>query len=303
MTTSSRGITISVPARRAFAALQAVSPAAAARLVERWFFTPPRVTVTAEARRLLRSGRRFGLRAHGRPVVGWAWGSGPTVYLTHGWGSCAGRLGAFVHPLLEAGFRVVAFDAPGHGASGRGLSSMPEFARALQAVVDRHGPARAVVAHSLGAAATALAASWGLAAERLALLAPAADPAAFAQAFATALGVRSDVMTRMRANSERRLRFSWSELDVCAIAARMTAPVLVVHDRSDDVVPFAEGAAIAASWPGARLLPTDGLGHRGMARDATVVAEVVRFVTGSSAPLSESAALEHELFYRETRWR
>src|SRR3712207_4760890 len=129
-----------------------------------------------------------------------------------------------------------------------------------------------------------------------------ANPAAFAHSFATALGARPDVMARMRANSERRLRFSWSDLDVCAIAARMTAPALLVHDRSDDVVPFAEGAAIAATWPGARLLSTEGLSHRRILSDPAVVAEVVRFIAGSAAMMSETAALEHELFYRETRW-
>jgi hypothetical protein len=61
---------------------------------------------------------------------------------------------------------------------------MPEFARALCAVAQRYGPPRAVVAHSLGAAATTLAANWGMAAERFALLAPAGNPAAFAEEFA-----------------------------------------------------------------------------------------------------------------------
>jgi pimeloyl-ACP methyl ester carboxylesterase len=300
---ASRSITIPTAMRRAFAALQSVSPALAARLAERLFFTAPRVGMTSEALHLVRSGRRFALSTHGRSVVGWSWGAGPAVYLVHGWGSRAGQVTAFVRPLLEAGFRVVAFDAPGHGESGRGLSSMPEFARALQAVVERHGSARAVIAHSLGGAATALAASWGLRAGRFVLLAPSADPAAYAQAFASALGVRPDVMTRLRANSERRLRFRWSDLDVCAMGARMTAPLLLVHDRGDTIVPFAEGAAIAASWPGARLLPTDGLSHRRLLSDPAVVAEAVRFVAGSSPPLSESAALEHELFYRDTRWR
>ncbi|MGH8622863.1 MAG: alpha/beta fold hydrolase, partial [Burkholderiales bacterium] len=141
--------------------------------------------------------------------------------------------------------------------------------------------------------------------ERFALLAPAADPAAFADAFAAVQGARPDVMAHLRANSERRLRFRWADLDVCALATRMTARLLVVHDQGDDVVPFAEGAAIAASWPDARLLPTTGLGHRGVVRDPAVVAEVVRFVAGGAAVpalLGEAAQLEHELFYRETRW-
>ena len=35
---------------------------------------------------------------------------------------------------------------------------------------------------------------------------------------------------------------------------------------------------IAAAWPGARLLTTDGLGHRRVLRDAGVVAEAAGFV-------------------------
>lgn len=315
MSTLPRGVVIPAPARLAFGAVQAMSPTLAARLVERWFFTPPRTTLSTEAKAFVRMGQRFTVLVDGRAVVGWTWGAGPVIYLVHGWGGLGGRLGAFARPLVEAGCMVVTFDAPGHGESGRGLSSMPEFARALRAVAERHGPARAVVAHSLGGAAAALAAGWGgwggrrgLAAERFALLAPSADPAAFADAFATVLGARPDVMARVRVNSERRLRFNWTDLDVCAVASRMSAPLLVVHDEGDDIVPFAEGAAIAASWPGAQLLTTTGLGHRGILRDPAIVAAVVRFVAdaetiGGPAGAGETARLEHELFDRETRWR
>jgi pimeloyl-ACP methyl ester carboxylesterase len=292
---STRGVVIPGPARRAFGAVQAVSPLVAARLAERWFFTPPRRPLTSEGKAFLRSGRRFALRVDKRPVIGWVWGAGPAVYLVHGWGGRAGRWDAFARPLIEAGHTVVTFDAPGHGESGRGLSSMPEFARALRGVAQRYGPARAVIAHSLGAGAVALAARWGLAMERVALLAPAADPAAFAEAFAAALGARPDVMARLRANSERRLRIRWAELDVCAAAPHMSAPLLVVHDQGDDVVPFTEGAAIAASWPGARLFSTTGLGHRGVVRAPGVVAEVMQFIADAvTMPglLGETADLE-----------
>lgn len=303
---STRGVVIPTPARRMFGAVQAVSSSVAALLAERWFFTPPRRPLTSEGKAFLRSGRRFALRVDDRPVVGWAWGAGPVVYLVHGWGGRAGRWDAFARPFIEAGYMVVTFDAPGHGESGRGLSSLPEFARALRGVAERYGPARAVIAHSLGAGAVALAAQWGLAMGRVALLAPAADPAAFAEAFAGAVGVRPDVMARLRVNSERRLRIRWTELDVCAAAPHMRAPLLVVHDEGDDVVPFTEGAAIAASWPGARLFTTNGLGHRGVLRDPRVVWEVMHFVADAvTMPglLGETAQLEQEMFDRESRWR
>ncbi|MGH8826296.1 MAG: alpha/beta fold hydrolase, partial [Jiangellaceae bacterium] len=98
----------------------------------------------------------------GRSMVVESWGEGPTVYLVHGWGGWRGQLGAFVAPLVAAGHRVVAFDAPSHGDSGPGLlgtgkSLGPELADALRAVVDQHGAPSAMVAHSLGCVTTALA--------------------------------------------------------------------------------------------------------------------------------------------------
>ena len=304
-------ITIPPPVRRGFAAIQAVSPELAARAAERLFFTPMRSAGSPGIEAFLRTGRRFAMRADGRPVTGWRWGpavgQAPVIYLAHGWGSRGGRLAVYAEPLLAAGYAVVTWDAPGHGASGRGMSSMPEFARALTAVVGDHGPAHAVVAHSMGASATALAASWGLAAERFAFLAPAADPPAFATSFGHALGARPEIMARARARSEARLRFSWNNLDVCALAEGMRAPLLVVHDRDDETIPFAEGEAIAAAWPGSRLVETRGLGHRAIVRDPTVVAEVVAFVTGGDpaaalAAEQTSGWLDRYLFEPGARW-
>jgi predicted alpha/beta hydrolase family esterase len=303
---STRGLVISAPARRVFGAVQGVSPSFAARLAERWFFTPPRRSLTTEGLAFLRSGRRFTLLAGQRSVVGWTWGAGPTVYLMHGWGGRAASWYTFARSLIEIGHSVVTFDAPGHGESGRGRTSMPEFARALLAVAQRFGPARAVIAHSFGAGAVVLAARWGLKMDRVALLAPVADPSTFADAFAAALEASPDVMARLRAISERRLRMRWTEVNVCAAAPHMSAPLLVVHDWSDDVVPFSEGAAIAAAWPSARLFSTSGLGHRGVMRDPRVVAEVTQFVANAETrpwPSGQMAELEQELFDRRRRWR
>jgi pimeloyl-ACP methyl ester carboxylesterase len=274
---------IPVLVRHGFRAVQAVSPELAARAAERLFFTPPRRADTPETEAFLASGERFILPVGQRTVMGWRWGSGPVVYLAHGWGGRGGRLGAFASPLLEAGCTVVTWDAPGHGTSDRGLSSMPDFARTLAAVVASQGPAHAIIAHSMGASAATLAASLGVTADRFVFLAPASNPPAFAFAFGRALGARPEVMDLARVRSERRIRFSWAGLDVPRLAERMTAPLLVVHDRGDLVVAFADGERIATAWPGARLIETEGLGHGGVVRDARVVAEVVDFVAAGVA--------------------
>ena len=299
-------VTIPPLVRRGFGAAQAVSLSLAVRVAERLFFTPPKTSSSTDTEDFLRTGRQFSLLADGRLVVGWRWGSGPVVYLAHGWGSRGGRLAAFLAPLVAAGHAVVTWDAPGHGASGRGMSSVPEFARALAAVVANQGTAHAIIGHSMGASATALAASWGVTARRFAFIAPAANLGRSASTFATALGVRPEVMQGLRARTEKRLRFSWEELDVPTIAAGMTAPLLVVHDREDPTVPFSEGERIAAAWPDARLVETRGLGHRILVRDPKVVGEVIEFVTGIEcadvmAMTAEHSQLERYLFKRDGR--
>jgi pimeloyl-ACP methyl ester carboxylesterase len=203
------------------------------------------------------------------------------------------------------------FDAPGHGRSGWGRSSAVDFARALRAVASEVGPVRGVVAHSLGAAAAALALRDGLRVERVALLGPAADPPVWFGRFANALGIPLAVAQRARARSERRLGLRWDAFHVPTMASSFSAAALIVHDRDDDEVPAGDGAAIAAAWHGARLVETAGLGHFRLLRDAAVIDEVASFLSAGGAACAcgvavegacESCRIEHELFDREARW-
>jgi pimeloyl-ACP methyl ester carboxylesterase len=60
--------------------------------------------------------------------------------------------------------------------------------------------------------------------------------------------------------------------------APLRARALVIHDRGDRDVPFAQGAAIAAAWPGARLHAVEGLGHYRVLRDPAVIEAAVAFL-------------------------
>jgi pimeloyl-ACP methyl ester carboxylesterase len=55
-------------------------------------------------------------------------------------------------------------------------------------------------------------------------------------------------------------------------------PTLVVHDRGDRINPFAHGRAFVHAIAGARLVATDGLGHRKLLGDPAVLREVVAFL-------------------------
>jgi pimeloyl-ACP methyl ester carboxylesterase len=204
------------------------------------------------------------------------WGQGPAVLLVHGWNGHAGQLAAFVAPLVAAGRRVVAFDQPAHGRSSGQQATLIDFAGAVRAVADAVGPLDAIIAHSLGATASALAVSWGLPASRLVLIAPPGNVPYFARAFAKQLGLSPARAEGMLVQLRKRIG-DLDALDLTKLRPSARTAALVLHDRGDREVPFEHGAALAAAWPGTRFVPLDGLGHTRVLRDPGVVQLVTSF--------------------------
>jgi pimeloyl-ACP methyl ester carboxylesterase len=270
-----------------FAALERMAPDLGARLALRMWLTPPHASGRGPDRRTVAPGERFSVSLPaGAAVAAETWGTGPVVYLLHGWGGHRSHLSSLVLPLVEAGMQVVALDAPGHGESGPGReggrrTTLTEIAAALVCVAAITGPAHAVISHSGGCAATALAVREGLAADRLVFVAPMADPANMLDVFAHVLGLGPRTERRFRRRLELAAERSMTEFDLPAraVEAEKLPPLLVIHDRDDREVPCAHGRAIAAAWPRARLEVTTGLGHRRLLADPEVIRKVVAFVS------------------------
>lgn len=264
--------------RVAFRTMGQVAPGRAARIAERLFTSPPQRPVQEKEQAFLNTGERFTVPHGELELAAWRWGSGPTVLLMHGWGSRAGRFRYFVPALVEAGFSAVTLDGPGHGFTGGRRATLPEFAAALTSVADAVGPVRGFVGHSMGAASILLALRRSVVPAPAVLLAPPADPELFWRHFVRHLRIPSPVAARVEASLQHRLGFNWADLDGRRVAAGLDVPLLVVHDAGDEDVPAAEGAAIAAAATRGEFMETTGLGHRGIMRDADVVARSVAFL-------------------------
>ena len=267
-------------AQQANAVLSRIAPGIAATIAERLWCTIPRGKPVPRSE----TGEPVGLDVNGRTVTAEVWGEGPVVYLLHGWGGRRGQFDAFVAPLVHKGHRVVALDAPSHGDSdpgaygpGRGL--LTEFVDALRAAVARFGPAHGVVGHSLGGLAITVALLDELPAGRVALIAPAPDTMAYTMDFSRALGFTEGVRRRFLRRLARRVGRPMTDFDVLARARETEVPtlppMLIVHDRDDREVRFQDGQALAAAWPRAEFVLTEGLGHRRILRDPAVVERIV----------------------------
>jgi hypothetical protein len=266
-------------------ALSRVAPSLAATLAQRLFLTPPRHPAPEWERELPSRARRTTVRVEGRRIVSWTSGVGPRILLVHGWGGRGAQLGAFVEPLVARGFSVVWFDGPAHGASEGRRVTIPETATALRVVADTLGPVQGIIAHSGGAMVTAWAVRrWLLDGfvdmpQAIALVAPPASFGGYFEDFARVSGLSDASRGEFQHQLEARVGVPLRALDLPGLAADLPAAGLVVHDRDDREVPWADGARVAAAWPAAELVTTHGLGHRRILRDPAVVARVTAFLT------------------------
>ncbi len=208
----------------------------------------------------------------------WSWGSGPLVLLVHGWNGHAGQMTGLVRLLLEKGFRVMTFDAPAHGRSSGRRASLPEIAEALLALGRAVGPLEAVIAHSLGGSATAVAMSRGLEAKRTVLIAPAAEPTLFARQFARYLGLTEPRVEGMLRQMTAITGVEPASLALQGLVGGLRQPMLLLHDPADPVVPRTHAEAIAGAWPEARLHWVSGPGHFRILKHPGVIERITAFL-------------------------
>ncbi len=229
--------------------------------------------------------QRGELQVDGETIATYTWGdpsTQPYALLAHGWSSFGLRFLPWVARLRALGFAVVTFDQPGHGHSSGKLCTLPEFVATIRAVGGRHGNAALAIGHSLGGAAVTLAQGEDWRADRLVLVAPAADMKAATRRFFHFVHLAGYLRQPFYAwlTAHRRTGVHINELRVERKLPMLGQPALIVHDLDDEDVPWAEGERYARYWPGARLYTTQGLGHRRVLDAPEVIEAALTFVRG-----------------------
>lgn len=223
----------------------------------------------------------------------------PVVLAMHGWGANASTMWPVAAPLVEAGMAVLLIDARCHGDSDdEAFTSLPRFAEDIAAGLRWLGAQPrvdagriALLGHSVGAAAALLHASRA-ARQQAQPVAAVVSLAAFAHP--------EEVMRRiLRGRGVPYPVLGWAVLRHVqkAIGERFDAiaplntiravdvPVLLVHGRADETVPFEDAPRLQRAARAARLLAVDG-GHdlrEALAPHAAAIAAFLRQALHGSA--------------------
>lgn len=206
--------------------------------------------------------------------------SGPVVLALHGWRGRPTQFRPLAAALLARGLRTISIDGPGHGRSHGEHATPKIYGELLIEVAKIAGGAHAVIGHSFGGAALGAALALGLRPQRLVIASAPTRVSRMPADFAKAAGLPARAMPHYERLLERHAGRPIAELDLVATGPRCGIPALLVHDRGDAVIPYADAEALTAAWPELEVMSTDGLGHRDILADAAVIRRITDFVTG-----------------------
>ena len=263
-----------------------VAPQAVASNLRRQFMTPRRLPprdwelpLLAQAERIT---LRFGLSAL-------RWGSGPTVLLMHGWEGRPTQFAELIKALVQAGYGVVALDAPAHGRSPGEEANVVLFARALLEAAGELPPLQAVIGHSMGGASALLATQLGLRAEAVVSIAAPSRILTMLRRFSHYMGLPARARAHFVRLVEEKAGMPAGKLDVRHY--QLDFPGLIVHAADDPLVPYSEAQAIHEAWFDSRLLRLEQGGHQRVLADPQLVQAVVQLLASlRQASLSELAS-------------
>ncbi len=276
--------------RTKFKTLSKLAPSTAGRMAFDLFCTPYPKYKKRKAPAIFNHATKLTVTLSDKSKIkGYEWmshiGNGQTVLIAHGYASFAYKFEHYVAPLLKMGYRVLAFDAPGHGQSEGKYINVVVYQEAIKQIMQQCGPVNHFIGHSLGALTLSLIAEQiEQAVERkFVLIAPATKTTTtFANFFkmmhfneVTKAAFLNEVTSRTHHNIEH--------FAADRALASYKGPVLWVHDEADLVCPYKDLADFQKNAPAnIEFMITNGLGHNKVYKTADVMDKIMAFLAPSN---------------------
>jgi pimeloyl-ACP methyl ester carboxylesterase len=201
-----------------------------------------------------------------------------TLLFIHGWTGRGTQIAKYIKPLNAIGYRVISFDGPAHGNTAGRQTSILEFTDVVFAMDKHYGPFDAAITHSFGGMVLTYAMSLGLKLNLAACICPPKNFQVLIENFQRILALPESVMKVMlRKTYASHGQIIRDAVDTMNNVKNLTCRGLIIHDEDDVEISWHSSEEIAAAWPGARFIKTQGLGHRRIIQDQYVIASIVDF--------------------------
>lgn len=248
------------------------------------FRTPRKGRLREQDHTFLAGAKWETVHAVGLDIQTYLWeGDGPTILLAHGWESNSGRWRTFINLLRKKGYRIVALDAPGHGATSSKRFDAVWYAQALEAVAAQYRPSF-IAGHSAGG----MALLYYLSAVHPDFVKGAvviAAPCSLRQVLNNFNGVMhlsERAMLGMEMAINDQFGLPADSFNLFDFAEKAKVPGLVMYDACDEIASFAEGQKLGVIWKKSHFEGYSGLGHS--MNNKAVAEEMVEFMEETLNP-------------------
>lgn len=266
-----------------------ISPKWAGKRAFRLFTTAPAPVIRPKEQAFLDTARQQTASHSGRDTVEYHWGAedAPYILLSYGWGYNAGRWRYFVPALVQAGYRVIAYDPPGHGLASRKRLHFVDNLNIIKTIIENYGQPEALIAHSFGGACSVQAMDFlpkSLHPKRMVVM------GAFSNArsgvflpYQKGLGLTERVYQQFENHIKLEAGEQLRPFHIAPFTAELAhIAALIVHDPLDKVTAGTEAQGYHAYWPGSALyLPVGAQHHLGTSR---VTKSILDFVLKGTLP-------------------
>lgn len=264
-----------------FKLLFLIQPRIAAQKAMLLFSTPLNKKVRAREVEILAEAEKTTIRYDGLKIRVYAWGKGThTALLVHGWEGNGGSLGAFVRPLLESGYRVLAFDGPAHGRSTGRQTNVFHFS-ALVAKLIQENDVKLLISHSFGSAASvfALATLDSYTIDKLVIMTTPDKMEDVISGFTDFMKINTKGKHHIFRYLHKQFGRKLEDMAISDIASQVSPPkLMIVHSQSDKILPFQGALQVAAKVPHAVLEAPLNTGHYKILWDAQIIDKVKTFI-------------------------
>lgn len=284
------------------------APGLSKAIVKKMFFSPATYRTRPLEKKYLDEAREFEISVNGKMIKCWKWGKGPGILLAHGWNGRGIQLQPFIKPLTETGYTVYAFDAPGHGKSPGKTSSYFEYSDVVRSFFRHHGDfnIQGAIAHSFGAAAVLC----GMAKEgyplETVLIAPALKLDEILTNSFNSYGCPLPIVQTLIQEYEDQFGYNFEEDAPYNLLSQIDSSILVIHDKDDGTVPYADSLEASHKFRNISLHTTQGLGHKRILFDRATIELVTDYICSkinSSVSLNPSIAQVQKITQNDLKFK
>ncbi len=260
-----------------FQLLSFISPYLAAKLALKLFTHPRRKSRSDAEMEFLATGKHITFQSLRKART---WGKGPIIWLLHGWESRGSTFYKLIPQLIDAGYQVIAWDAPAHGDSPGDATHVPNYAHSLSIDMNENlfDEPVAIIGHSFGGAALAvLSKIHKMPAKVIIVSSPTRVTGVFSR-FTKMIKLGDKAIEHFVALSEKGSGYTLADASLISNDISQLSDVLIIHDKGDGVIPYDDFEILQAAWQSGQFITTEKLGHRMTIKDPKILDTIVGFI-------------------------